>query len=217
MKHNPKCVGLIRKNWLIQDGPLPTKHLIYPFNKYLLDFWGISRYLQVGKVKEASYAKSWSSERDLEFRDNGENMYKIQWEHQGLKWIHPVRVSRKASRQQRTYELHSCVYKLPCKPLIPKKSSKVQYIKHSIPLISNQWENSWGISVRVWMQSSGPNLLAEKQWSIPTCTVEKVWTILPSASHPGMELAARWLRDGGSRVSLLWGHHGGRTCTQFIH
>lgn len=105
----------------------------------------------------------------------------------------------------------------PCKPLIPKVVKGAVQIKHSIPLISNQWENSWGISVRVWMQSSGPNLFAEKQWSIPTCTVEKVWTILPSASHPGMELRKMAERWGFKGVSLLWGHHGGRTCTQFIY
>lgn len=104
----------------------------------------------------------------------------------------------------------------PCKPLIPKAVKGTVQMKCSIPLISNQWENSWDISLRVRMQSSGPNLFAEEQGSTPTCTVEKVRTILPSASHPGMELRKMAERWGFKGVSLLWGHRAGRTCTQFV-
>ena len=102
------------------------------------------------------------------------------------------------------------------KPLIPKAVKGTVQIKCSIPLISSQWENSWDISVKVRMQSSGPNLFAEEQWSTPACTVEKVGTILPSASHPGRELRKMTERWGFKGASLLRGQHGGRTWSQFV-
>lgn len=40
MKRNPNVQGLIRKSDQFREGLFSTKHLIHPFNKYLLDFEG---------------------------------------------------------------------------------------------------------------------------------------------------------------------------------
>lgn len=137
-------------------------------------------------------------QKGLRVQGHGENTYKTPREHQcssdpsfpgveeGIKtpedFVNPTPVSTNSS----------------CKPLMPKAVKGTVQIKRSIPLTSSQWENSWDISVKARMQSSGPNLFAEEQWSTPACTVEKVGAMLPSASHPGRELR-KMTEIGGSR------------------
>jgi len=208
--------GTHKKKWLIQGWPSPLQSISFIHSANI--YW-ILRDKQIftgGEGQRSIRCKIVKFRKGLRVQGRGGNTCKIQREHQGSSdpSCPGVKEGIKTAEDLWTPLLLST--NSPCKPLIPKAVEGTVQIKHSIPLISNQWENSWDISLRVRMQSSGPNLFAEEQGSTPTCTVEKVRTILPSASHPGMELRKMAERGGFKGVSLLWGHRAGRTCTQFV-
>lgn len=106
-------------------------------------------------------------------------------EAQGMKWLTLSGASRRASEKKRhMIYLLNISTNSPCKLIILKAVSGTVQIKCSIPLIYNQWENSWVVSGKVWMESNVPELFGEKQWTIPTCMVKKVQTVFTAVIIP---------------------------------